>query len=95
MKKRLNKKEKAWVYLYNKSNYWGIYQCYASYSHNKRRAEYSIRLEKKEMNGYEYKIISFNSQCFTCGYKYKKNDKEFLRVHTKSTYYDIDLSLSC
>lgn len=64
------KKAKQYIKRYINSCYYSIEECYKNPSVNKLRAEYRIKQKIEELEGDElrYKIISFNSCYFTCGY---------------------------
>lgn len=66
--------------------------CYEMYSAAKRRA-YDYCLNKcADMNGWRFRIISFNSQTFTCGWLYadKETDVIMLNVETYRSTYTIE-----
>lgn len=64
------KKAKDYIIKYINSCCYSVKQCYKTPSINKMRAERHIieKIEKLESNVLLYKIISFNCNCFTCGY---------------------------
>nr|DAF90297.1 MAG TPA: hypothetical protein [Podoviridae sp. cthau23] len=66
--------------------------CYVSCSQAKRRAYYWCTNKCAEMDGWRFRIISFNSQTFTCAWLYK--DKEtgeiMLNVETYRNTYTIE-----
>lgn len=49
-------------------------ECYNSCSAAKRKAYYDCLHKCVDMDGWRFRIISFNSQTFTCGWLYE--DKE-------------------
>lgn len=63
-------KAKKYVKEYINSCYYSIEECYKKPSRNKYLAEIEIKrkIENLESNDLLYKIISFNSCQFTCGY---------------------------
>lgn len=86
---RNTKKARALVQDYERSYNYGLNQCYASYSYAKAFAEVRCREKMLDMGGHGFKILSFNSQTFTCGWLYE--DKEtgviMLNVETyRNTY---------
>ena len=60
--------------------------CYDSYSSKKGRAEYLCREQMKKENGHGFRILSFNTFGFTCGWM----SNEGLRVETPSNSYLIN-----
>ena len=64
------KKAKGYIKNYINSCYYSIEECYKNPSRNKYLAELEIKqkIENLEGNDLLYKIISFNSCCFNCGY---------------------------
>ena len=83
---------RALVQDYERSYNYGLNQCYASYSHAKAVAEVRCREKMLDMGGHGFKILSFNSQTFTCGWLYE--DKEtvviMLNVETYRNTYTIE-----
>lgn len=63
-----NKQIKEAYKQYLKSNYYELYQCYNNYSYFKEKAiEYCKELQYK-YNGFNLKIIGFNSMTFSVGF---------------------------
>lgn len=59
--------------------------CYDRYSFEKGRAEYLCREQMKKENGHGFRIMSFNSFGFTCGWMVDG----VLRVETPSNSYRV------
>lgn len=90
----MTQKEKNFYNNYERSNMYRLSDLYKSCSYEKSRADYLIREEMKNLNGYDYKIISGNSMMFSCGYKYKdQSNLEHLVYHTRYSRYDILLNI--
>lgn len=89
---RNTKKARGLVQEYERSYNYGLHQCYTSYSYAKGRAEVRCRTKMFAMDGYGFKILSFNSHTFTCGWLYE--DKEtgviMLNVETYRNTYTIE-----
>ena len=89
---RNTKKACSFMQEYDNSYNYGLRQCYTSYSYAKGRAEERCRAKMFAMDGYGFKILSFNSQTFTCGWLYE--DKEtgviMLNVETYRNTYTIE-----
>lgn len=66
--------------------------CYKTCSVAKCRAFYRCTNKCAEMDGWRFRIISFNSQTFTCGWLYvdKETDKIMLNVETYRNTYTIE-----
>lgn len=64
--------------------------CYKSYSHDKARSYYNIKLECEELDGYDFTILSANTWQYSCGYVYpdKETGALILRVETASHTYE-------
>lgn len=66
--------------------------CYGTYSAAKRKAYYECTNKCAEMDGWRFRIISFNTTSFTCGWLYA--DKEtgviMLNVETYRNTYTIE-----
>lgn len=77
----LNKQQKSILDRYNTSNKYGLMDCYKSCSHYKTRAEHLIKQEMLDRNGWGYKILSYNTNCFTCAYTYKNEFDELVLVY--------------
>lgn len=92
--------KKAYNYISNylTSIYYSVKQCYKKPSCEKIRAEYRIirKMEKLDSFISSYKIISFNSCCFTCGYIVRVEENNnyitYLVIETASNTYIIDTS---
>lgn len=65
---------------------YSVYDVYLKPSIYKVNAENHILDEMRELNGFGYHIISYNSCFFTCGYYYRdeNNNKHFVyHTHTR------------
>lgn len=76
---------------YANSNMYSVYDAYQQPSEQKVRAERMIHIEMDQYNGYDYRILSYNTFRFTCAYKYEDmNTGEIrLRIHTSDHVYDL------
>ena len=86
---RNTKKARGLVQEYERSNKYGVHQCYTSYSDAKAVAEAWCLEKMHDMGGYGFKILAFNSQTFTCGWLYvdKETGVIMLNVETyRNTY---------
>ena len=98
-KTKLNKLEKHYLSLYEKSEMLSLRDLYKSCSDDKASAEWRIKYFMNDVKGYSYRVLGGNTFYFTCAYKYRKQDKttgeliEYLRVFTGLNVYDINLSL--
>lgn len=89
---RNTKKAQEIINRFNNSELFRLSDCYKSYSENKHRA-YRVCVERfYKMGGYGFRIISFNTMSFTCGWLYE--DKEtgviMLNVETYRNTYTIE-----
>ena len=78
-------------------NYWNsnrrtLDECYSRHSEAKENADFWCRERMVKCDGYDYRICTFNSQMFTCGYRFKKNGVEYLVYETPMHVYKIRLS---
>lgn len=90
----MTQKENIMYANYKRSNMDKLSDLYKNCSYEKSRADYLIREEMKNLNGYDYKIIGGNSMMFSCGYKYKdESGLEHLVYHTRYNRYDIALDI--
>lgn len=89
---RNTKKARGLVREYERSCNYGLNQCYVSYSYAKAVAEEHCREKMLDMGGYGFKILSFNSQAFTCGWLYadKETGVVMLNVETYRNTYTIE-----
>lgn len=71
---RNTKKVQDLIYRFNHSTFDYLGQCYNSCSAAKRKAYDDCIRKYFDMGGWGFRIISFNSQTFTCGWLYE--DKE-------------------
>ena len=73
-------------YAVNKYGYRHLSDCYKNPSWAKVRAEEAIFNEIYSKGGYGYSVISYNTNMFTCGYLFNKDDELWFAVHTPSYY---------
>lgn len=67
------------------SKFGSLADCYKSYSTAKARAENACRRMMAQGNGYEFRILSFNTFGFTCGWLTEAG----LRIETPAGSYFI------
>ena len=77
------KANKAFFNAYNRSNFYRLSDCYGKYSTCKAIAERDCIKMMLSENGEGFKILSFNTFGFTCGWKVENG----LRVETPSNSY--------
>lgn len=77
------KRGQNFINAYNRSNYTSIYQCYTNPSWNKARAEYMCSEMMIKEGGNDYRVLSFNTFQFSCGWC----TSEGLRVETAAGSY--------
>ena len=89
---RNTKKAQDLIYRFNHSTFVMLQDCYKSYSKHKFRAFQECVTKSFEMDGWGFRIISFNTMSFTCGWLYE--DKEtgviMLNVETYRNTYTIE-----
>ena len=78
--------ERDVVKRYYKSDNYSIADCYVCASKAKRNIEKDIKRLMKLEKGWSYRIISYNSQLFSCAYITEENGIEILNVFTPSTW---------
>lgn len=86
--KHINANTKAaarFINDYRKSFNYSLMDVYGRYSHEKARAEMDCRAMMEKENGTGFKIMSFNTFGFTCGWMVG----DTLRVETPSNSYKI------
>lgn len=89
--KHLNKNTKnasRFVNAYYRSNETSLRECYNTYSTAKACAERECRRMMLNENGNGFRIISFNTFGFSCGWMVGEN---ILRVETPQSSYEIAL----
>ena len=70
----------------NKYGYRHLSDCYKNPSWAKVSAEIEIANEIFGRGGYDYSIISYNRNMFTCGYIFNRDGELWFAVHTPSYY---------
>lgn len=89
---RNTKKAQDLIERFNHSTFDRLNECYKTYSKNKFSAYQSCVIKCFDMRGWGFRIISFNSQVFTCAWLYE--DKEtgvlMLNVETYRNTYTIE-----
>lgn len=87
------KRAQGYISAYNRATADTIYKCYKKPSDRKSRIEWDINYYRRKCGGYDYRVLSYNSQMFTCAYRVKDvNGDEWLRVFTP--YYDYEINLN-
>lgn len=85
--KTINKNTKTasrWISAYVRSRYSTLSQCYVNCSFAKRRAENECRSLMLADGGEDFRIISYNSMQFSCGWRLADGS---LRIETASNSY--------
>lgn len=72
------KRAENFVNAYNRSTDTTLRHCYGRYSWEKEHAEYDCRRKMDNENGFGFRILSYNTFQFTCGWV----TSEGLRVET-------------
>lgn len=89
---RNTKKAQGIIERFCSSNLYNLEYCYESCSKAKRNAYVWCLRKCAEMDGWRFRIISFNTMSFTCGWLYE--DKEtgviMLNVETYRNTYTIE-----
>ena len=83
---RNTKKARGFVQQYTFSNKHGLSECYTSYSYAKAVAEVNCRKKMNDMDGFGLKIMSFNSQTFTCGWLYQDKETGDIMLNVETAY---------
>lgn len=88
------KQEESFIHEYNHSIYTTIEQCYSSPSVAKLRAQDHCLDCCYVIKGYDFRIISYNTWTFSCGYKYNNIRTGYIHmvVHTGYNVYDFPLA---
>lgn len=88
----MTKQQQSIVDRYNRATKTSLDECYKTCSHYKTRAEYFIKQEMLNRNGGGYRILSHNSNFFTCAYVYtNENGNDILVYHTAYKKQEIEL----
>lgn len=89
---RNTKKAQGLIESFYNSEIDTLEQCYSSYSTAKRKAYYDCLRKYVDMGGWLFRIISFNTMSFTCGWLYadKETDVIMLNVETYRNTYTIE-----
>lgn len=80
------KKAKGFYAAYCNSCDYSIRDCYTTYSKAKAQAEISCVRKMVNMDGWGYKILSFNSQCFTCGWLYENEETGVVTLNVETAF---------
>ena len=91
----MTKREKSMVASYEfacKKGYTSVTQAYRNPSAAKISAEKNILATKAAEKGYGYYVCGHNSNFFSCAYKYKDGNDEYLAYYTYAARYDIKLN---
>lgn len=77
--KATTQRGQAFLNSYYNSNAYTLRECYGSHSYEKERAENDCREMMRKENGEGFRILSYNTFSFTCGWIIE----EGLRVETR------------
>lgn len=81
----MNNRQKGIYERYKNSYRRNLYDCYERFSKNKIHAYENCKRYMEKYDGYDFRIISFNSHIFTVGFKFMDNKgTEFLMYITPS-----------
>lgn len=89
---RNTKKAQDLIERFYNSETFNLEECYGTFSEAKRKAYYECTNKCAKMDGWRFRIISFNTMSFTCGWLYE--DKEtgviMLNVETYRNTYTVE-----
>ena len=88
----MTKKQMQMLNNYNRSKDYSLAHAYGRYSRAKERAEYLIREEQNQNNGYDFRITTHSITMFTCAYRMKKGNEEYLVYHTPTNRYEFQIA---
>lgn len=83
---RSTKKTKSFKAKYLYSNDFSLFHVYKNPSQSKRHAYYECRAKCVDMGGWGFKILSFNSQVFTCGWLYSDKETGVIMLNVETAY---------
>lgn len=83
---RNTKKAQGFIQSYERSEERTLRDCYVSYSYSKAVAEVSCHNKMLDMDGYDFKIMSFNSMTFTCGWLYEDKETGVVMLNVETAY---------
>lgn len=89
---RNTKKAQGLIERFYNSEFDTLEHCYNSCSDAKKTAYYYCLYKCSDMHGWRFRIISFNSQTFTCGWLYEDAETGviMLNVETYRNTYTIE-----
>lgn len=91
--KRTTKRAKLYAENYTGSNCKSILDCYKNPSSAKWYAELAIIENMVKRGGFDYRVISYNSNFFSCAFRFRdKRGDLWLAVFTPYNNYNINLS---
>lgn len=85
------KKAQNLIHNYEYANASELWQVYDNYSYAKQRAFEWCKERMHELDGYGFRICTFNTFQFTCAFKFMFEGEEWLQYHTASYTYNIKL----
>lgn len=95
----MNKKQLQARYNYYKNilkqstyKHFDVINFYDKPSHKKIRAEYFIKEKMSKCGGSGYRIIGGNCHQFTCGWTYKKDNKNYFVFETRCNAYELEIT---
>ena len=83
---RNTKKAKSFKANYLYSNDFSLFHVYKNPSRSKMRAYDECRAKCVEMGGWGFKILSFNSSVFTCGWMYSDKETGVIMLDVETAY---------
>lgn len=84
---KLNKQMQGAMRMHKMSNTYSLNDCYNNYSYAKENAYNYCKDLQTKYNGYDFKIISYNTNQFSVGFYYKnENDNTTRFVYITKSY---------
>lgn len=83
---RNTEKAQRFITRYDCSEVFTLSECYVRYSEAKERAYRRCHNICYEMNGWGFRIMSYNSQMFTCGWLYEDKETGVIMLNVETAY---------
>lgn len=85
--KSTTKKAQAFINAYENSNIHSLRECYENFSNSKYIAYKNCIILMRLNNGHDFRILSYNTFQFTCGWK----TQDGYRIETRDNSYLIEV----
>ena len=87
----MNKKYQGLLDSHERSHKYDLWDCYGHFSYWKARAYDNCKQLCEKLNGYDFKIIGYNTCMFSIGFYYRKGNQLMFHYESNKTILDFEV----